>query len=150
MRRAELQCCAHTRLTYPDPIIKELERDGSASCFFVQGKVITHPPAGFSEYFGPGPHWRFLDDQGTAEQAMLQRIRQFPDAMTAEDTLRKLIPTGASRNDNIAALRLVQSLAPIPLILCKQLSLRCLPEDSSSQLSQSRSAASVKDVTLIL
>ena len=125
--------CAHTAHIPPDPIIKELEPDGNASFFFVQGKVVAHPPAGFSEYFGPGPHWRFLDDQGTAEKAMLQRIRQFPDAMTAEDTLRKLIPPGASRNDNIAALRLVQSLVPIPLMLYRRLSLLRLPEDGSGR-----------------
>ncbi|KAL9056435.1 MAG: hypothetical protein Q9162_002916 [Coniocarpon cinnabarinum] len=88
-----------------DPIIKELESDGTASFFFVQGQIPVHPPHGFQEYFGPGPHWRFINDLGTAEKAMLERIRHFPDAATAEDTLRMLLPEGETREGTIPSVR---------------------------------------------
>ena len=36
---------------------------------------------------------------------MLERIREFPDAATAEDTLRKLLPEGTTRNENVPPVR---------------------------------------------
>lgn len=62
-----------------DPLIRELSNDGAAEFIFATGKVEVHPHSGFEEYFGPGPHYRFLDDGGLAEQAMLERVRDFPE-----------------------------------------------------------------------
>lgn len=81
-----------------------------------QGTVQVEPPAGFEEYvdlalaytaldeanahryFGPGPHWRFLEDGGLAEQSMLERIRVISQCETPEDTMRSLIPKGTNRS----------------------------------------------------
>lgn len=83
---------------------------------WAQGTVRVYPPLGFEEcnpcslleactdnaddirYFGPGEHWRFLDDGGLAEKSMLEQVRTFPERATPEDTMRSLIPEGTDRS----------------------------------------------------
>lgn len=55
------------------------------------------PPAGFEDYFGTKPYYRFmkLDEQKAHNVVdVLERIRDFPEGLTAEDTLRQLLPEG--------------------------------------------------------
>lgn len=68
----------------------------------MSGRVSAPEPPGFEGYFGPGPHFRFLEDQGLALRAMTERIREFPDRATPEDTLRALMNSrGAAIQHNI-------------------------------------------------
>lgn len=46
--------------------------------------------AGFDEYFGIGPHYRWADDGGAAEESMLSRVRQIPVGQNPEDVMRDL------------------------------------------------------------
>ena len=80
------------------PFVQQLEKEKSASFVFVQGEVPCDPPPGFEDYFGHGPHWRFFNDAGSAHKAMVERVRDFPEADTPEDCLRKLLPQGADRS----------------------------------------------------
>lgn len=90
--------CLHGAIGNPDnfsvqldPLVRELSGDGTAEFLFATGGFEVHPHSGFEEYFGPGPHYRFFDDQGTAEKAMLERVRDFEVADTPEDTIRNLV-----------------------------------------------------------
>jgi hypothetical protein len=51
--------------------------------------------AGFEEYFGPGPHYRWMNDAGAAERSMLNRIRELPVGENPEDVMRSLAQTQA-------------------------------------------------------
>lgn len=46
--------------------------------------------AGFDEYFGIGPHYRWADDGGMAEDSMISRVRQIPVGLNPEDVMRDL------------------------------------------------------------
>lgn len=80
-----------------DPFIQELSKDG-VEFHFAQGGIQVYPSQGFEEYFGPGPHYRFFQDAGLAEKAMLDRVRDFPEYDTPEDTLRGLIEVEEDRS----------------------------------------------------
>jgi hypothetical protein len=86
-------------LTFPEaPLVHELEGDGTAELHFVNGPVEAFPPEGFEDYFGPGPHYRFIKP-AAAEQGgsdILDRIRNFPKGATPEDQMRMLLRGGAS------------------------------------------------------
>ncbi|KAJ5166626.1 Serine hydrolase FSH [Penicillium canariense] len=97
------------------PLQKELECDNSASFHYIQGPVRIKPPpgmmhpiliavekkgspefmshqlAGFEEYFGVGPHYRWADDAGVAEDSMISRVRKIPVGQNPEDVMRDLI-----------------------------------------------------------
>ncbi|CAD6443640.1 b34df6cb-47cc-4eed-8c17-f661ba13acdb [Sclerotinia trifoliorum] len=86
------------------PLIKELASDETAELFFAHGPVDAFPPEGYEDYFGPGPHYRFIKP-GNAEEGgsdLLDRIRNFPKGATAEDQMRELMRIG------------VGSAAPVP------------------------------------
>lgn len=96
--------CLHGAIGNPDnfsvqldPLVKELRKDGT-DFLFAQGGVQVHPAKGFEEYFGPGPHYRFFEDAGIAEKAMLDRVRDFPELDTPEDTMRGLMSDEEDRN----------------------------------------------------
>ncbi|KAJ9297328.1 hypothetical protein DTO271G3_4621 [Paecilomyces variotii] len=72
------------------PLEKELEPDQTASFHYINGAVVVSPPPGFDEYFGIGPHYRWIDDGGTAEDSMIARIRQLPAGDSPEDVMRNL------------------------------------------------------------
>jgi len=64
---------------------------------FTQGTIPCAPPKGFVEYFGPAPHFRFLSYDGVDEEEdVLEKIRDMPDATTAEDALRLILPTAVA------------------------------------------------------
>ncbi|KAE8149581.1 serine hydrolase FSH [Aspergillus avenaceus] len=42
-------------------LIDELEKSGLASFYFTQGSFPSTPPPGFETYFGPPPHFRFMN-----------------------------------------------------------------------------------------
>ena len=76
--------------------MKELRSDNTAELHFVHGPVEAFPPEGFEAYFGVGPYFRFIKPP-TAEHGsndVLQRIRNFPKAATAEDQMRILMRGG--------------------------------------------------------
>lgn len=52
------------------------------------------PPPGFLEYFGPAPHYRFIEYDGIEKNDILERVRDFPEGENAEDVLRELLPEG--------------------------------------------------------
>lgn len=84
--------------THKAPILKELSDvgDGKVSTFyFAHGPCKAVPPPGFEDYFGPAPHYRFIEpdsqkSHGCADD-VLSRIRDFPECETAEDTMRELL-----------------------------------------------------------
>ncbi|KAG9247052.1 serine hydrolase FSH [Calycina marina] len=74
------------------PFVTELESDGSASFTLTQGTYQCVPPNGFAEFFGPPPYFRFIDYDGLQRSDTVERLRNFPDGATAEETLRELMP----------------------------------------------------------
>ncbi|KAJ5683112.1 hypothetical protein N7462_006277 [Penicillium macrosclerotiorum] len=72
------------------PLQKELEKDNSASFVYLNGPVQITPPPGFEEYFGIGPHYRWADDGGAAEDSMISRVRKIPVGQNPEDVMRDL------------------------------------------------------------
>lgn len=51
----------------------------------------SYAVAGFEEYFGVGPHYRWADDGGAAEDSMISRVRTIPDGQNPEDVMRDLV-----------------------------------------------------------
>ena len=86
-----------------EPLVRELESDKSTSLVFIQGKVPFHPPDGFQDYFGPGPHWNFLKGGNGFKMAMQERIRDFPEADSPEDAMRQLLKGDTLKNDSVPA-----------------------------------------------
>jgi hypothetical protein len=78
----------------PGPFCQELSSDGKHSFFFTQGDFPCSPPAGFLEYFGPAPHYRFIEYDGIEKNDILERIRDFPEGEDGEEVLRELLPAG--------------------------------------------------------
>ncbi|KAL8352512.1 hypothetical protein RB601_002705 [Gaeumannomyces tritici] len=82
------------------PIVKELTSDNTATFHFIHGPCKAIPPGGFNEYFGQPPYYRFIEpDQDTAKSGdddILDRIRDFPEGETPEDTMRELMSEGLS------------------------------------------------------
>lgn len=74
--------------------MKEFTSDDKIDFFFTQGTVPCIPPAGFQDYFGPGPHYRFIQYDGIDQNDVLERVRDFPEGENAEDVLRELMPSG--------------------------------------------------------
>ncbi|KAK4861104.1 hypothetical protein LT330_004020 [Penicillium expansum] len=89
-----------------DPLVKQMAMDGFASFHYINGPVPVSPPAGtipassnadksrrslgFTEYFGIGPHYRWLEDGGVAEDSMISRVRKSPHGSSPEDVMRAL------------------------------------------------------------
>ncbi|CEO58651.1 hypothetical protein PMG11_03359 [Penicillium brasilianum] len=72
------------------PLQKELARDYEASFHYINGLVRIKPPQGFEEYFGAGPHYRWAEDGGAAEESMISRVRKIPVGQNPEDVMRDL------------------------------------------------------------
>lgn len=80
-------------------MVKELEKDGALSFHWAQGTNTCKPPQGFDNYFGTGPFFRFIDFDGLSGlDDILEKIRDFPQAMAAEDTMRQLTQSGRSHS----------------------------------------------------
>lgn len=70
--------------------------DQVSTFYFCHGPCKAVPPPGFEDYFGPAPHYRFIEpDAGSGGSGrsddVLSRIRDFPECETAEDTMRELL-----------------------------------------------------------
>lgn len=72
------------------PIQKDLEIDNAASFHYINGPCQIDSPPGFEDYFGIGPHYRWVDDGGEAKDSMLSRIRELPLGHDPEDVMRSL------------------------------------------------------------
>ncbi|TVY71294.1 Esterase FUS5 [Lachnellula suecica] len=106
------------------PFVKEFEGD-NVEFHFTQGENTCEPPPGFDEYFGPGPHYRFMNYDGLRDNDVLERIRDFPEGEVPEDVLRELFPSEdkatfvqKSVSDALAALyRTVEKYGPFDGII---------------------------------
>ncbi|KAH0531443.1 hypothetical protein TsFJ059_000272 [Trichoderma semiorbis] len=59
---------------------------------WINGFTEAIPPAGFNDYFGAPPLYRFMDVDGTSElEKIIVRIRDLPQGESPEETMRKLI-----------------------------------------------------------
>ncbi|KAF3065509.1 hypothetical protein CFAM422_009754 [Trichoderma lentiforme] len=59
---------------------------------WVNGFTEATPPAGFDDYFGAPPLYRFMDVDGVSElEQIIARIRDLPQGESPEETMRKLI-----------------------------------------------------------
>jgi hypothetical protein len=98
----------------PAPLQEDLARDCAASFHYINGLVQIKPPqgtnnpfpppvsgqkeleaniwsyTGFEEYFGAGPHYRWAEDGGVAEESMISRVRKIPVGQNPEDVMRDL------------------------------------------------------------
>ncbi|TWU77264.1 hypothetical protein ED733_003223 [Metarhizium rileyi] len=70
----------------------ETENLGQISFKWISGRHEAHPPAGFNDYFGSGPLYRFIPFDGIeALDDVLHKLDEFPSGKTAEDTIRQLL-----------------------------------------------------------
>lgn len=80
-------------------MVKELEKDELLSFHWAQGSNTCKPPPGFDNYFGNGPFWRFVDFDGLSGlDDILEKIRDFPQGLAAEDAMRQLTKNGRSHS----------------------------------------------------
>ncbi|KAH9224370.1 serine hydrolase FSH [Leptodontidium sp. 2 PMI_412] len=77
------------------PFCKEMSLDGTTEFFFTQGSIKCNPPSGFLDYFGPAPHYRFIEYDGIEQNDVLERVRDFPEGENPEEVLRELMPEGS-------------------------------------------------------
>lgn len=63
--------------------------------------MSAKPPPGFEDYFGPGPLFRFVEFDGMEGfEDLIEKIRDFPEGTSAEDTMRQLFgDQGAGYNE---------------------------------------------------
>jgi hypothetical protein len=81
------------------PLASELERRGLASFVYSQGTHEVEPPAGWEDYFGSRPLYRFLDTRQGDNFDNLRRIRYVPHSMNAEDAMRMFQDCGGEGED---------------------------------------------------
>ena len=77
------------------PIVHNLEQDGTAEFFFVQGTHQITVPRGYEEYFGPPPHYSYCADLLTEDMErseVSQDSVEFGD--TPEETMRNVQRSG--------------------------------------------------------
>lgn len=86
------------------PFVSIVEKANSGEFKWIDGGHPATPPEGFSGYFGPPPWRRFINFDGVAAlDDVLDKIREFPDGVTAEDAIREL--TGGDVVYNAGAVR---------------------------------------------
>ncbi|KAG6145387.1 hypothetical protein E4U24_004192 [Claviceps purpurea] len=75
------------------PFVSKAKESGDQISFkWISGRHEAIPPAGFSDYFGRGPLYRFIPFDGIeALDDVLHKLDEFPQGETAEDTIRQLI-----------------------------------------------------------
>ncbi|KAI9053389.1 hypothetical protein LZ554_002348 [Drepanopeziza brunnea f. sp. 'monogermtubi'] len=84
------------------PLVNELAADNTAELFFIHGPLPAYPPDGFEDFFGQGPHYRFMEpnkNDGSESFDLLDRIRDFPEGTSAEDQMRRLMAPSASSSE---------------------------------------------------
>lgn len=75
----------------PGPFATQCSNDGTLSYHWTQGSYSAVPPPGYEDYFGPGPLYRFIEYDGVeAFEDILEIIRNFPEGLNSEDTMRRL------------------------------------------------------------
>lgn len=74
----------------------EAEKRGTAQFEWTQGAYKAIPPPGFEDYFGAGPLFRFIDYDGMDAFDLIDKIRDFPEGTSAEETMRALMGNDAS------------------------------------------------------
>lgn len=70
------------------PLASELERRGLATFTYSQGAHEVEPPAGWEDYFGMRPLYRFLDTRHGDNFENLRRLRHMPHSVNPEDAMR--------------------------------------------------------------
>ncbi|KAK4247440.1 serine hydrolase FSH [Corynascus novoguineensis] len=70
------------------PLADELERRGLATFTYTQGAHEVEPPAGWEDYFGTRPLYRFIDTRHGDNFEQLRRLRHMPYSINAEDAIR--------------------------------------------------------------
>lgn len=69
-----------------------VEKTGKGEFKWIDGGYPAKPPEGFDSYFGPPPWRRHINYDGVgALDELMDKIREFPDGVTAEDAIRDLI-----------------------------------------------------------
>lgn len=67
-------------------------KPGSIAFRWVDGGHVVTPPPGFDDYFGTPPLYRFINFDGVSGlDDMLAKVRDLPEGLTAEDTMRRLV-----------------------------------------------------------
>jgi predicted esterase len=71
---------------------KELCQDEQHEFHYTQGDVACELPPNAMTYFGPAPHYRFLQYYGKQQDGsdIFMRLRNFPQMDSPEDTMRTL------------------------------------------------------------
>ncbi|KAK8151300.1 serine hydrolase FSH [Phyllosticta citrichinensis] len=73
------------------PFAAQCSSDGTLSYHWTQGSYSAVPPPGYEDYFGPRPLYRFIEYDGVeAFEDILEIIRNFPEGLNSEDTMRRL------------------------------------------------------------
>ncbi|KAE8355131.1 serine hydrolase FSH [Aspergillus coremiiformis] len=76
----------HPLTNPPGPLITELQRTNTAHFHFTQGSILTHPPPEFESYFGPPPHYRFIQ----VRDDFMSTLRSLPKIRTREQAIHYL------------------------------------------------------------
>ncbi|KAJ3495661.1 hypothetical protein NLG97_g3237 [Lecanicillium saksenae] len=105
--------------TQLDPFVSKIEVSGDGSFKFVDGQFAVEPPEGFTDYFGPPPHYRNIDFDGIDGLGkMIDTLRDNMDNGSNEDTLRHLLEGGDFTNN---AGHVVKTFARIKQLLDEDL-----------------------------
>ncbi|RYP63533.1 hypothetical protein DL771_009229 [Monosporascus sp. 5C6A] len=74
------------------PFIDAMEKSSRVKFRWIDGSHRAVPPPGFENYFGQPPLYRFVAFDGVeALDDVLSRIRELPQGITPEDTIRSLV-----------------------------------------------------------
>lgn len=74
------------------PFVSVIEKPGEIDFKWIDGAHNAYPPKGFENYFGAPPHYRFVNFDGIrAMDDTLEKIREMPDGLSAEESMRMLI-----------------------------------------------------------
>ncbi|OJD32116.1 uncharacterized protein BKCO1_4100046 [Diplodia corticola] len=93
------------------PFAAECEKTGVVELAWTQGTVPAKPPPGFEDYFGPGPLYRFVEFDGMEGfEDILDKIRDFPEGISAEDTMRRLFSSHDSQGSAYSDVNLRKAL----------------------------------------
>ncbi|GAB0143746.1 hypothetical protein EsHS_00004252 [Epichloe bromicola] len=77
------------------PFAAKTSESGQISFKWISGRHEAIPPPGYDEYFGRGPLYRFIPFDGfQAREDILNKLSEFPQGATPEDTMRQLCQPG--------------------------------------------------------
>ncbi|KAG5950605.1 hypothetical protein E4U53_004769 [Claviceps sorghi] len=88
------------------PFVTKASASSKISFKWITGQHEAIPPAGFEDYFGRGPLYRFIPFDGIeALDDILHKLDEFPQGETAEDTIRQLLESGGSTKYSLEGAR---------------------------------------------